>query len=490
MKLNYNGEDLSPFLKIVKVNRGILPERENLRYEIPKLSGSHYSHYRYKEKIIPVEIIIISNDINLVRRALASFLDVKQPEKLIFDDEPDYYWMAVPDGAIDLEEILTLGRGTINFLCPKPWAYKTGESEFLLTPGQNEMTLYNYGTAPTSPKFEIDFTSDCGFVGIVSPKGIIQIGNKISPDTIAVPASEKLILTNFTGTGNTAWNKNLIQPIHINSQASGSVSEDGNGVRARDFGTYLSNKQWHGPVMSKGLATDTLGLNTADNWEIYSEFHFRTLDNNAIRAMAMMEFGVLDENNEYLAGVRFVDVMDIDSLVGILVYVGRNADQSGIERAQVWDESGYDYFNGSIYISKMGNNFNFVIHNWTTGKVFNRTIYNEVLGAKKAKTATIFMGQFKDAAAYNDMSVTHFKFIKHHTEKMQDVPNIFGVGDKLVISNETGKVTLNETPYLDTLDIGSKFFQIEPGSTEIGVIFSSWMSSNPTVKARFRERYY
>lgn len=241
--------------------------------------------------------------------------------------------------------------------------------------------------------------------------------------------------------------------------------------------------------MSKALATDTLGVNTADNWEMYSEFHFRTLDNNATRAMAMMEFGVFDDTGAYLAGLRFGDTMDIAPHVGTLLYVGKNPDKWGIEQARLWDDGGYDWFNGSIYISKMGNSFNFVLHNHTTGKVLNKTFYSEALGAKKAKTATIFMGQFKDMPAYNDMSVTYFKFTKHHTETMKDVPNIFSNGDELVIDNETGKVTLNGVPYYSGLDIGSNFFQLKQGATDIGFIHSSW-ATQPTFKTTFQERYY
>ena len=490
MNITFNGEDLTQILSAVNVNRGILPERINNTYTIPKRSGVNYKDYRYKEKTIEVEFVVVADDLNLVRRTLAGMLDVAEPAQLIFSDEPNYYWLAIPDNAIDLEEILKVGKGTMRFLCPKPWAFKTGESEFILGAGQSKLTLYNYGTANTNPKFNITFNSDCGFVGVTSPQGIIQVGNKISPDAVAVPSSEKLINTVFSNTGNTAWTKNTVQPLHINAQASGTVAEDANGVRTNSFGSWIESKKWHGPVMSKELATDTLGLNTADNWELYSEFHFRTLDSNAVRALAMMEFGVFDDAGVYLAGVRFTDSLDVDSLVGTSLYVGRNADERGIEQAQLWDEGGYDYFNGSVYLAKMGNSFNFVLHNHTTGKVLNKTFYSEALGAKKAKKATIFMGQFKDTAAYNDMSVTYFKFVKHHTETMQDVPNIFSSGDELVIDNETGKVTLNGVPYLETLDIGSKFFPINQGSTEVGIIFSPWVTTAPTVKATFQERYY
>lgn len=488
MNITFNGEDLTQILSAVNVNRGILPERINNIYTIPKRNGAIYDSYRYKEKKIEVEFVIVADDLNLVRRTLAGILDVAEPAQLIFSDEPDYYWLAVPDGAINLSEVLRVGKGTLSFLCAEPYAFKNTQSEFLLAPGQETFKTYNYGTAPTQPKFEVTFASDCGFIGITSPQGIIQLGNMISPDSVAVPSSEKLINTVFNGTGNTTWAKNTFQPLHVNAQASGVIGENGYAVGVSNFGTW-GPKQWHGPVMSKALATDTLGLNTADNWELYSEFHFRTLDNNATRAMAMMEFGVFDDTGTYLAGLRFGDTMDVTPHVGTLLYVGKNPDGWGIEQAQLWDDGGYDWFNGSIYISKMGNSFNFVLHNHTTGKVLNKTFYNEALGAKKAKTATIFMGQYKDTAVYNDMTVMKFKFTKHHTEKMKDVPNIFSNGDKLVIDNNTGKVTLNGVPHLETLDIGSKFFPINPGTTDIGVIHSPW-ATQPAVKVLFQERYY
>lgn len=489
MNITFNGDNLSTYIKATQVDRGIIPERVNRTYTIPKKSGVLYDGYHYKEKTISVEFMIINTNLNAVRRALASMLDVAEPAQLIFGDEPTFYWMAVPDGKVDLEEVLKVGTGRIDFLCLKPWAFKTGDKQFILTPGQSKMTVTNNGSAPTNPKLTVNFSADCGFVGITSPQGIIQLGNKISADTVAVASSEKLINTVFSGTGNTAWTKNTFQPLHINAQASGTVSEDTNGVRTNSFGTWIETKKWHGPVMSKALATDTLGLSTADNWELYSEFHFRTLDGNAVRAMAMMEFGVFDTTGAYLAGLRFGDTMDIDSLVGTSLYVGKNPDLNGIEQAQLWDEGGYDYFNGSISITKMGNSFNFEIYNQTTGKVLNKTFYSEALGAKKAKTATVFMGKFKDVATYNDMAVTYLKFTKHHTEKMKDVPNIFSNGDELIVDNETGKVTLNGVPYFSSLDIGSKFFSINPGTTDIGFVYSSW-ATQPTFKATFQERHY
>jgi len=488
LNITFDGNNLSTYIKVTQVNRGIIPERENRTYTIPKKSGVFYDGYTYKEKVIPVEFMIVNTDLNAVRRALASMLDVEAPAQLVFSDEPNYYWMAVPDGKVDLEEILKVGTGSIDFLCPKPWAYKTGESEFILAPSQTKLTAINNGSAPTSPKFTVNFASDCGFIGITSPQGIIQLGNKIAVDAIPVPKSEKLIESLFKGTGSASWAKNTFQPLHFNAQASGTIYESSTDIKVDNFGTW-GTKEWHGPVLSKELAVDTLGLNTADNWEVFSKFHCRSYGGDAVRALAMMEFGVFDDTGEYLAGIRMGDSMSVTANVGIGVFVGKNADSNGRERAQMWDVGKYDWFNGSVRITKMGNNFNFEVFNYSTNRKFNKTFYSEALGAKKAKTAYLFMGKYKDEVGYNDMSVTHFNFTKHHTETMKDIPNIFSNGDELVIDNETGKVTLNGVPYYSGLDIGSNFFPLKQGATDIGFIYSSW-ATQPTFKTTFQERYY
>lgn len=491
MKLYFNGVDLSTFLKVTSANRGIIPNRVNKTYSVPKRAGSIYNGYTYDEKVIMVDFVIVNDDLNAVRRAMAGILDVDEPKNLVFDDEPDYYWLAVPDGEVNLDETLRVGKGTIKFLCPRPYAFKSTESEFILTSGQRKMTVMNNGSAPTNPKIEVTFGSDCGFVGVASPNGVVQVGNKISLDTTTViPNSEKLIETTFSGTSKNTWSLNTVSPLHVNAQASGTLAEDTNGVRTDSFGTWIDSKKWHGPVFKKALAADSFGVSTADNWELFSYFHFRTLDDNAVRSLGMMEFGVLDSAGTKIAVMRLGDVLDIEALAGSLLYVGANLDQNGVEQPQAWDDGGYDYFNGTIRITKMGNNFTFEIYNITNGKTLNKTFYNETIGALKAQSAYIFMGRFKDTAVYNDMSVTYFRFTKHHTEIMVDIPNIFSNGDKLVIDNEEGEVFLNGAPYLDTLDIGSNFFPIKQGSTELGFVFSSWLTVEPTVKVVFKERYY
>ena len=490
MFIRYNGVDLSNYIKIVKVNRGILPDRENKRYDIVKSSGSSYSHYRYKEKVIPVEFLIIDQDLNSLRRLLAGLLDVDGPSELIFSDEPHLYWLAVPDGSIDLDEILTLGKGTINFLCPKPWAYSVVEKTVSLGSTESTILVKNDGSVPANPKIKINFHSDCGFVGLTSPKGSVQVGNKVSADTVEIPNSEALINSTFNGTTNTTWVKNAVQPLHYNSKASGTLYEDNYGVRTDSFGSWDSSHNWHGPVISKEFAVDSLGLNTADNWEAINHFHFRTLYGNAYPAMAMMEIGILAEDGTKIAVVKFDDAMNIDDTAGLNFYIGANRDIDGKEQAVFWDYQGLDNFNGSIKITKMGNSFTLVVNNLTTGKTLNRTFYNEAIGALKAKSAYIFTGKFQDREAYDDMATTNFKLIKHHTQNTKDVPNIFSAGDELLIDNETGKITKNGSPYLETLDIGSKFFQVDKGITSIGFAYSDWLGIKPEVTITIREKFY
>ncbi|MED2879474.1 phage tail family protein, partial [Bacillus thuringiensis] len=74
---------------------------------------------------IPVGIIVPDDtDLEMVKEELASWLITDQPVELIFDVEPNRTYLAVVDDSFDLDEFVTLGIGTLTFICPMP--YKLG----------------------------------------------------------------------------------------------------------------------------------------------------------------------------------------------------------------------------------------------------------------------------------------------------------------------------------------------------------------------------
>src|SRR3712207_3355057 len=104
MQINYGGNDLTKYFKVVDVKRQLLPSRMNYTKEIPSINGEYYSGYKYGVRTIEVDFAIIGDskeDFFAKSRELAAMVDVVIPTKLEFSDEPDKYYYAVVDGSID-----------------------------------------------------------------------------------------------------------------------------------------------------------------------------------------------------------------------------------------------------------------------------------------------------------------------------------------------------------------------------------------------------
>lgn len=75
---------------------------------------------------IPVGIIVPDgSDLEIIKEEIADWLITDQAAELIFDVEPNRTYLAVVDDSFNPDEFVTLGIGTIKFVCPIP--YKLGK---------------------------------------------------------------------------------------------------------------------------------------------------------------------------------------------------------------------------------------------------------------------------------------------------------------------------------------------------------------------------
>ncbi len=94
--------------------------------EVPGRAGGRLKETKTNVRTITVPVMIKRDgfsDLQKVKEDLGGWLITEKPEKLIFDDEPDRYYMAVVDGELELEEMVRWGKGTITFICPDPYKY-------------------------------------------------------------------------------------------------------------------------------------------------------------------------------------------------------------------------------------------------------------------------------------------------------------------------------------------------------------------------------
>jgi len=130
------GENHSDDFKIVmkSINRPILGNmipRENESYG--RDGFTDYENNRVSKRIISVYCTFEASSINDLRnsiRNVSKWLYSKNAEKLIFDDEPDKYYLARIYNQIDLESFTRYGIFKIVFEC-QPWAFNLLSSQNL-----------------------------------------------------------------------------------------------------------------------------------------------------------------------------------------------------------------------------------------------------------------------------------------------------------------------------------------------------------------------
>lgn len=128
---SYNGIHSSEFKIISKsINRPILPALRPTLMEIPGRHGSYdFGISTYADRQMEIFIVYIgsSNDELRTRsRDIARWLSSMEYRKLIFDDEPDKFYMAKIFSEVGLQNLNRLGQASITFIC-QPFAYSVQE---------------------------------------------------------------------------------------------------------------------------------------------------------------------------------------------------------------------------------------------------------------------------------------------------------------------------------------------------------------------------
>lgn len=94
-----------------------------------------------------------ANTRRLAFSTLGSWLDVDEPKKLVLPDTPTWYYMAIPDGALDLERAFDGETAQITFTLTDPIAYSSTETT-VTVPSGGSVTFTVGGTASAKPRLQ------------------------------------------------------------------------------------------------------------------------------------------------------------------------------------------------------------------------------------------------------------------------------------------------------------------------------------------------
>jgi predicted phage tail component-like protein len=241
--------------------------REALSPEIESFTtgirdGSRLKNKRFPERIIGVTYQIIADSNESFREAynqLGMILNVEEAE-LIFNDEPDRYYVGTPCGIDEVEPGRNAVVGKFEILCTDPFKYSVIEYEAEPIVGENGVYIDYNGTYKSYPVLEADFYSEtevaddgetsktltgngeCGYVAFFTEREkIIQLGDPEEVDAESFPKSQTLINQKFMKSS--AWGKTAkgLWTINNGYVLSDNIVQEGALAMAMASGTVEDN---------------------------------------------------------------------------------------------------------------------------------------------------------------------------------------------------------------------------------------------------------
>ena len=461
-------------------------------------SGSEFVSQKFDEKSIKMPFIM---RLNLKEKydALEKILNVSEPKQLIFGTHPDRYYLAIPSGDLDFDQIRTRGEGKITWLVPDGLAHSTVLKEFTASENSDgilEATIVNDGTVEVPISYEITHSADNGYIGIVSENGAMQYGSVEEADGENYTQSE--ILLTHTDIFNAEDDVDGTDASHPAYGTSGSLTMRTIGDKQYlGFGTEGTQKG----LANGGLRTLTIPADSEGNLgakNFYSWFHV-VMWSGALGQTGEMCINWLTDDGTPICGVNWYknDMSGNTGHYELLVYTPTESALNG--HLKVWKsykfqcnhiagQNPWAWDWGYCDLRKEGSKLTFY-YKGTYPSIRVPEIENMVctkiqVSIKALKGRTNVGGNF-----LNRLGLHRFYFHKLNVEKWKDNPNRYSSGDMVKIDGDESKIYANGLVRMSDEVRGTTYFKAPVGESKVQFYCSSWVTEKPTIKAYIREAY-
>ncbi|MGV8974551.1 distal tail protein Dit [Lactococcus lactis] len=544
--VSFNGVDLSELVNgFTSIERNFGSTwTNNLGVEGTTRYGQEFINNYSGAKTITVTFIKngIPKDWIRIRQRFARILDVTEPAPLIFDDEPDKVWYAVPDQLpVFSEDIVTLrATGTITFIVPSGYAVSTytrklnadnsgGENGAIIVNDDQsiDITINNQGTLPAFPTFKFTHQSDNASITIGGENGVLVLGSQeqtlIDTKTTETKKVESQWLLNPSKISQKDnFNGHFMTANDVPNPQNGQLLTAGNLVWKQDGLRFQDG----GPMPPKG--TEYLCMGAMQQWTIPADkvgdvgtANFTSTFNIWAQATKMGQTGILqvlfvDGERKLMCGMGIYKDDKVGNTFKTQFYIGGHHNRTWKvfgPKGQELNNGGHGdgrvpnpnlYFNsttGYFTIQKKGPVFNFTFGN----RGGNYPITIPELAYTKCMKVYVYEGQLWDrdneSQKITNLSLRMFNFQKNDVTKTIDstvdatryIPadnHHFGKGEKVVVNMDSGKVYRKEgaTIAVDEVINGSEPFSVPVGKSIVRCIFGAG-ALPPDIEITWKERY-
>ncbi|WP_140158248.1 distal tail protein Dit, partial [Bacillus thuringiensis] len=219
---------------------------------VPGYPGARLLTIETEMRVLPVPVGIIvpdGSDLETLKEEIAEWLITEKPVELVFDVTPDRTYLAVIDEDFDPEDFVTLGKGTLNFVCPMP--YKLGPTkmvEFEMDGRGLIANVQNKGSVESNPIIEVEVTNPSTFLDVWNGDNYFRIGWPLSVNQIPVERNQRVMWDEMSTT--VGWTD---VPNAEDMVGGGAFKVD---AGSRLVPVYLGEtniKGWHGCIAKKNI---------------------------------------------------------------------------------------------------------------------------------------------------------------------------------------------------------------------------------------------
>ena len=198
-QLNFRGVDLPSFVRVEKVETSLFPKKRINLISIPNRYGSVLSNVEFAERVITIAISIMPNSNETIlskQRLLTEWLGFEVGD-LILSEEPDKKYKAIVSNDVDINDLVFIGKGKIEFLCADPCAYALTESSFQTS--SSSFSINNTGSFKTYPIIDVLMASSKNYLKIedIAKGKMLQVNYPFAQgNSLQIDCSKKIIKIN------------------------------------------------------------------------------------------------------------------------------------------------------------------------------------------------------------------------------------------------------------------------------------------------------
>lgn len=493
--MQFNKTDLSELIEIHDVRRNIGNNR-SIATSYTSFIGVNIQQQTIDAKFIEVEFSIWSKDRNTLKHKLAGIFNVSSAKKLVFSDEPDKYYLAMPIESISMQE--TSGRrstGSMKFIVPDGVAHSSvykSVSEPISATDRLVFEVNNEGNVDTYPIITIKNNSENGYVGIVNAQSAFEMGNREEIDAEIVKESE--VLLDYRGSNILKGFQDAVKRVAITNdnreRLVGTLSKTSlwgrHHIELSERGAFEKDRN-NAQSLTWAIPTDSSGeVGSLNDYLLWRQVFMAATANQ----YGFIKVTVSDTDGNFLYGVEtYKRYQTLDCEYSFFTTDGKG----GYKYIKWW------YFIGTgAQVSKL-DPFS-AEKGWTELKrnddkvqvFFNGSYYDFVtpeLKDKKSAKIHITLGAVRDKPLLPHMYIDEFMYRKDFVSVSKDLPNRYPIGSTIIINNEEDTIMVDGINKFGDRVHGSSWIKLPPGKSQLEVYTSSWVKKKPTVSIEFEERW-